>query len=372
MKGILLLLWCLLLMTACGNKEKESAEAIIKDEQDRMIQEETDMSAFIEVKKIIPLETSDVSLIGSVEKIIKRNGVIYVKSRNRPLLSFDENGKFLNAIGAVGIGPHQYVQIADFDVKGDYVYVLISNKIQAYTRSGKWEKTIPLTLNASNMRIAGDEILLFVLGDKHVIHVIDMDGREKASTLEGNQALRLNRAIAFIPYGENILFPMGRSNQLLAYNIKRQEFSMMKYLMSGSLTNKREAELMEETPHYDRRLRQIGCFDGLFTDKTHVIVPCIEEDDIALWIKDLQNSQCQAYQLSKLKNDITFLSASSFFYGNTEDDSGFLTYVMPYRLEEGLDKVSGKKKEIYFERMRKVLEPLGDEANPILVEYKIR
>ena len=73
-----------------------------------------------------------------------------------------------------------------------------------------------------------------------------------------------------------------------------------------------------------------------------------------------------------MKNDITFLSASSFFYGNTEDDSGFLTYVMPYRLEEGLDKVSGKKKEIYFERMRKVLEPLGDEANPILVEYKIR
>lgn len=368
----LILLWSLLTLTACGEKGKDVTEAIINDKQDFIIQGETCMSSFIEVKSIIPLETSDVCLISSVEKIIKRNGIIYVKSKNRPLLSFNEDGKFLNAIGAIGIGPQQYVQVADFDVKGNHVYVLTSKKIQVYTQGGEWIKSIPITLNASNLRLAGDEMLLFVLGNKHVIHVMDMEGKEKKSDLKRNQALRLNRAIAFIPYGENILFPMGRSNELLAYNPSQQEFSFMNFLESNRLTNERETELMEESPRYNRQLQQIGCFDGLLTDNTHMIVPYIKENVVTLWIKDFQKSQCRAYRLSDLKNDITYVSASSFFYDNTEDDKGFLTYIMPYRLKEGLAEAFEKKNDSYFERMQHVLEPLDEEANPILIEYKIK
>lgn len=368
----LILLWSLLTLTACGEKGKDVTGAIINDKQDFIIQGETCMSSFIEVKNIIPLETSDVCLISSVEKIIKRNGIIYVKSKNRPLLSFNEDGKFLNAIGTIGIGPQQYVQVADFDVKGNHVYVLTSKKIQVYTQGGEWIKSIPITLNASNLRLSGDEMLLFVLGNKHVIHVVDMEGKEKKSDLKRNQALRLNRAIAFIPYGESMLFPMGRSNELLAYNTRQQEFSIMNFLESNSLTNKRETELMEESPRYNRQLQQIGCFDGLLTDNTHMIVPYIKENDVTLWIKNLQNSQCRAYRLSDLRNDITYVSASSFFYDNTEDDKGFLTYIMPYQLKEGLAETSGKKNGSHFERMQHVLEALDEEANPILIEYKIK
>lgn len=60
-------------------------------------------------------------------------------------------------------------------------------------------------------------------------------------------------------------------------------------------------------------------------------------------MKNIQTSQVMAYDLSALENDLTYLSASSFFYDNTESDSAFLTYVMPYKLKERLKEVPEEK-----------------------------
>ena len=75
---------------------------------------------------------------------------------------------------------------------------------------------------------------------------------EMKSVLERNQALRLNRAISFVQYGEKLLFPMGRSNELLVYTPSDDEFGRMNYLASNRLTNEKEEMLMKENPQYKR------------------------------------------------------------------------------------------------------------------------
>ncbi|HIZ05973.1 MAG TPA: 6-bladed beta-propeller [Candidatus Phocaeicola gallistercoris] len=363
-------IWLMLNIVACTRSDKH-IEAIIDDTSEMVIKGKNTMSSFIEVKNVISLETSDECLLGEIEKIIKREGNIFVKSKSRPLTMFDKNGKYLNTIGRIGSGPEEYTLIADFDVDGDTIYILTVDQIQVYSKKGDWIRSIPLSLNASGLRITANNMLLFVLGDKHIVHVFDKDGNEKKSVLERNQALRLNRAISFVQYGEKLLFPMGRSNELLVYIPSDDEFGRMNYLASNRLTSEKEEMLMKENPQYKREMLCSGCFDGLMTSPTHVIFPYVKEDNPMLWIKDMRNSQCRAYILSSLENDVTFGSTANFFYGNVEDDCGFMTYILPYLLKEHMAGVHNSQSP-YFEKMKTIAEQTDKEANPILIEYVVR
>lgn len=129
---------------------------------------------------------------------------------------------------------------------------------------------------------------------------------------------------------------------------------------------------MENNQSYKKELDNLGFFDGMITDNTHVIVPFIKKGKVTLWIKNIRTSQIQAYELSSLKNDLTFSSTHSFFLDNMESKDAFLTYVMPYKLKEYLQKTQHQEKNQHYERLNKVMENCEDEGNPILIEYKIK
>lgn len=68
--------------------------------------------------KYIPLELTDNSLIGSIDKILYRNKHFYIfdKSANMGVLIFNENGKFVKALYRIGEGPGEYIAPIDLDV----------------------------------------------------------------------------------------------------------------------------------------------------------------------------------------------------------------------------------------------------------------
>ena len=110
-----------------------------------------------------------------------------------------ENNKFTQ-IGEIGGGVAEYVTPLDFDVDGNTVYVLTTNGIMRYDLDGKYLDMIKTDLNADGIHVVDDRIMLFVLGDKHVIHLIDLDGKTIAEELPRNSALRISRANSFYEY----------------------------------------------------------------------------------------------------------------------------------------------------------------------------
>lgn len=373
MRNLFILALATLSLVACTKTEKCTTEAIINDTPDMISNKGTKLSSFMEVKNIIPLETSDSCLLGDIEKVIKRNGIIYVKSKGKPLTLFDKSGKFLNTVGKIGAGPEEYSFYFDFDSDGESIYILTISKIQVYSRTGKWIKSISIPFNAHGLCLVKDKMLLFVLGDEHVVHLWTKDGEEIDRVLERNQSLNLNRAISFVKYGNNLLFCLGDSNELLMYDPDGKDaFSRIKYLSSVNLTNEEEVRQMKEDPQYEDKLRRSGCLGQLLTDRTHVLFPFIKESDPLIWIKNMQGGQSWAYHLLSLENDITFDSAEKFFYNNVEDDCGFLTYIQPYKLKECLEKAGQNTESPYFEMMQKAVEHTEDESNPILIEYTIK
>lgn len=71
--------------------------------------------------RYVPLELTDNSLIGSIDKILFRNNHFYIfdKSANIGVSIFDENGKFIKALNRTGEGPGEYIFPIDFDVDAE-------------------------------------------------------------------------------------------------------------------------------------------------------------------------------------------------------------------------------------------------------------
>ena len=146
------------LFSACV-KNTTTNDSIVNDSDIEVITSKLPISSFVKIKRMIPLETNNTSLLGNIEKIMKRNDRYFIKSSNRSLAVFDQSGMYLNAIGNLGNGPEEYPTLLDFDVDSEFVYVLTTSRINIYTQQGKYVKFIPLLLNVAGYKVVKDKIL---------------------------------------------------------------------------------------------------------------------------------------------------------------------------------------------------------------------
>ncbi|WP_345004693.1 6-bladed beta-propeller [Snuella lapsa] len=113
-----------------------------------------------------PLETTDKSIIGSINKIICDSNFYFIHDkRNNKVLRFNNEGKFLNSIGSIGKGPMEVANIGDVAINRDKKFVSILDyklkKIVKYTYSGKYLFSEPLFYVVSQHEYADNEAMVF-------------------------------------------------------------------------------------------------------------------------------------------------------------------------------------------------------------------
>lgn len=87
---------------------------------------------------LVPLETTEESLVGEVMKIVKENEMYYLACDWKNILMFDGDGKYRSQIDRVGPGPGEYRHVVDFDVLGERIAVLDADKVYFYTLEGRF------------------------------------------------------------------------------------------------------------------------------------------------------------------------------------------------------------------------------------------
>lgn len=84
----------------------------------------------------VPLETTEASLIRSIDKILYSDHKIYVFDKDaKRIICFNEQGKYLSSINRVGQGPGEYLFPSDIDIDENgnlYVYDFQSGNIVKY------------------------------------------------------------------------------------------------------------------------------------------------------------------------------------------------------------------------------------------------
>ena len=147
----------------CSNTEKETQENILNiNIPDDFITLSAD-TIFSSVD-YIPLETTEECVMYEIDKLrIYENEFYLLDKKQKVILVFDKNGRFMRKLDKKGKGPDEYLSLDDFFIHNSLIYILSNSmqKILIYDTFFHLKKTFNTGTYASNIDFFGDKIFLY-------------------------------------------------------------------------------------------------------------------------------------------------------------------------------------------------------------------
>lgn len=142
MKSLLFIL-CLISFWGCKNPKPENDVDDVKIFTFKGAGGALKDTSFFQSKRILPLETNNLALIGQIGRIYMAEDTLFVfDSSFQSIIIYDKNGRYVNSIQNVGAGPKEYIDLGDIcvDNKNRELIVLCTrpSKVQFYTYQGKF------------------------------------------------------------------------------------------------------------------------------------------------------------------------------------------------------------------------------------------
>lgn len=114
---------------------------------------------------VVPLETTEKSLLGRISEVHNENSDWYILTRENSVFKFDKAGKFVYSIDSKGNGPGEFMRISAMCIDNGHIYLNECNqaKVCVYDTDGKWIKDIIGTDSlkfAMSMKPLGDGRIL--------------------------------------------------------------------------------------------------------------------------------------------------------------------------------------------------------------------
>lgn len=208
-----------------------------------------DFGSLIKEIKLIPLETTDESLVDDIYKIIISDSNIYIMDnfKGRGIIIFDKDGKFIKRIPN-GPGPGELVRLYDiaYDTKSNELVAYQHSFLLFYTSKGEYIRHKKLPFAFKNFTVIPDGYIFKALdrqGNEHLgnlkdytLFITDKDFKlksiglsypPKGSVLEGYNYLYNNGTIKITQgYTDTIYEYLNKTNELKAkymldYGIKK-------------------------------------------------------------------------------------------------------------------------------------------------------
>ena len=357
---------------ACSPSDKGGIECLVHST--KVCNESVNLSELLTSYKIIPLETHPDGLIGaSIQKIVKRNEHYYIRTDGIRLLEFDESGRFVRKISNQGTGPGEYAYMKDFDVDQDRIAILEYRKIHCFSPDGEYLYSIPLSVNATNIKLLPEGNILLKTNKDIAFCLIDSDGKVVEDFLKMDMALTMGREFGFYKARDKVFyFSSMAANNIWRYDIfSRKGQRVPVFEFPDTISVKEENRLISEVGFEyilnntnDVKVRPIsvsGDFLIAYVYKT--------EADAMIYFCHLPSNSATGYFVKNITDDILFqpspASISYAMYGQSE--KSFITYLYPYQLEQQKNPVNTQA----YRSLQNMFNVLGDEneANPVLFEF---
>ena len=146
----------LVFMSACSHKE-ENDNTFIWDCSEEYQTDSLNLQDFFSEEKITLLKETKKSRIGSIQKVMVKDSIIFVLDERlaKKIFTFNaHNGKFINNVGRLGHSKEEYTSIQDFgvDTEKKLIYCLCDmDKVKVYDYNGNFISTHDLGIIAYRM-----------------------------------------------------------------------------------------------------------------------------------------------------------------------------------------------------------------------------
>jgi hypothetical protein len=316
--------------------------------------------------KVTCLETSVESLIGQIDKIVKRNSYYYILSDNVRIHKFDSAGRFIAKLDARGRGAGEYSRIEDFDVYAkdgeEEVWISDMHQIKIYrAQDFSYKRLINFAFIINKFKKTPSDKILILTGQREkMLTLADQQGQILADFQEQQAPFALLAAIPFRLYDQKLVFSLGNSNSCVVYDDASSSFEKRQYARSNILS---ESHLMslytEHKENYIRHLKDYHCLRYFQQYAEGTYVSTLFHSKRYLFRVDAVKG-VSGYAYDKIKNDILGSIPTDFLntFGFTEsDDSLLLCWEAPDASGSSLPHANSQKIDVRE----------GD--NPILIDF---
>lgn len=374
MKSFIITVLCLLLMTSCEQKVNR-LDAICKIDLKKEMSSPSFYDYFSKIE-IIPLETSEESLIKEITERISHNGKFYIFDKlQKKIFIFNKDGRFLRKIDKRGNGPGEYSDLSDFKFNtftGGLDLLSPMGGILRYDSLGQKfvEKiSLPLTVPAIHNFVALNKntYLFFCLSrDGNKIVIYDIKQKKILSEMYDLPKFLFFNTVYHHSYSPFYIYD-GKVHFVQAYNgdvFTIENNSLVpKYLWDFGEQNFNVSGL-EEKPieYYLKYARSVGAkyantFIAYGENSRYYLTEFFFNKKINSFIYNKQNKSCSVFNTFKEGHRCIPASVdeSTVYYFSRASDINIIVNV------KELDDVN-----------KKICEGLTDDDNPIIIKYTFK
>ncbi len=149
----------LLSFTCCKDKKTDSDTIIIDPKK-----AEAEVEDIIDGYYFVTLEAREENIIADIDKIeITDNRFDILDKKKEEINIFDKQGFYISQIAKKGRGPEEYLDIADFTISDNFIYILSRSgrNIIKYTQAGEFVKSYKLDDWYDFFYINGQDLYLY-------------------------------------------------------------------------------------------------------------------------------------------------------------------------------------------------------------------
>ncbi len=347
-----------MLISVLSCKNRNTDENIIFCGKDTISNQLNKQNELLQLENIfdieyIKLESTTESLIAQIDECIITPDYLLILDKNgvKGVLVYDRKGNFINKIGKIGRGPGEYLEVADFEVKDQSVYLYADDdkKIIEFQFDGTLKNEIKISKFGNALhKSTKDEFITINSGSLYGLDVWSSGGKLLKSYKDEDFTFidwQLNKSISSTKDACYIMFPF---NNIL-YSYRNKQLNNDYYFDFGDanfpmekITNRYKFEKEVESNNYAR----VSSFS---VSKSHIIFDVIFQGKVYKGLYNRLKKKSNIYALI-LTNNIPIAN----IVGNT--DSGFISYLEPYSIEKSNTDVS-------------YLKDISIDSNPVLVIF---
>lgn len=141
------------------------------------------LSEILSIENVIPLQFTDSSVIGKVNKVLQvdnnQGWLILDKNSAKKLFHFSGNGEFIGRIGSHGSGPQEYSELTEFCYHNNCIFILDqqSKKVLVFDIDHSFKNSFTIPFVAIDFCVLNNNEILFYSNGSHEIIITDGHGK---------------------------------------------------------------------------------------------------------------------------------------------------------------------------------------------------
>ena len=328
---------------------------------------------FFQSVELIPLETTEKSIVGWIAKMLYHDERYYLLDRQQHIVHvFDENGKFVFKIDRRGQGPGEYPFLDDIYIHpytGSLQLLCAMGFVYDCDLKGNFQKMYRVTdahlravhgmvaLNKSATvfyaRFEPHKIFYYDMKNGKIIHKEFEEERHLGSFMAHSFYVCRNKIYFYRPFDRRV-FTVGKDSLEGAYAWDFGRYNRKEIVLSQAAQRNNPSLLVEEVnAHFPCQIFMLG------ENSRYVIAQIILKGSIANLIYDKSTQTCSF---------IPRFAESVYLFPYIITDHFVLSYCNPGELEQYVTEnmLDESNRKLYNELIH------STESNPIIIKYRFK